>query len=489
MTVTDPFDLVLFGGSGDLAMRKLLPALYFRHTDGSLNPDGRIICISRSEMSRESFLDRAQINCSKYMASINHSDAAWGDFAKRIDYLTIDATEAAGYAQLDQILNGRENVIRVFFLATAPSLFRSICLNLGKQKLVNPQSRVVLEKPLGRDLASCIKINETVSSVFSEEQIYRIDHYLGKETVQNLIALRFANSLFEPLWRQGHIRNVQITAAEHVGAGGRGGYYDRAGALRDMMQNHLLQLLCIVAMEPPPTLDPERVREEKLKVLRALKPIDKTNAQQCSVRGQYAKGVIMGEPVRGYLEEDDIPDDSLTETFVALNCEIDNWRWAGVPFYLRTGKRMPEKVSEIVVNFKQVPHNIFSNANSLNPARPNKLVIRLQPDEGIKLHIIAKSPGDEMDLRTVALNLDFDKTFKIRAWDAYERLLMDVIKGNLTLFISRDESEQAWRWIEPILAAWESSKEKPHPYMAGSWGPAAAIRMIDQNGFRWHEEG
>jgi glucose-6-phosphate 1-dehydrogenase len=377
--------------------------------------------------------------------------------------------------------------IRVIYLAVGPDLFGPICERLGSHGLVNRETRVVIEKPLGKDLASSRKVNDTIGKVFPESRIYRIDHYLGKETVQNLMALRFANALLEPVWNAGHIDHVQITVAETVGLSGRAGYYDTSGALRDMVQNHILQLLCLTAMEPPPSIDADAVRDEKLKVLRALKPIDASNAAQVTVRGQYRAGASGGGAVPGYLEELGAST-SKTETFVAIKAEIANWRWAGVPFYLRTGKRLEARESEIVVNFRPVPHSIFgAGAGAI---RANQLVIRLQPDEGVKLWLMIKDPGPGgMRLQQVPLDMSFAQAFGVRNPDSYERLLTDVVRGNQTLFMRRDEVEAAWAWIDPILAAWAASPELPKPYTAGSWGPAAAVALIERDGRTWYENG
>jgi glucose-6-phosphate 1-dehydrogenase len=345
---------------------------------------------------------------------------------------------------------------------------------------------VVLEKPLGHDTESADLINTQVGAVFAEKQIYRIDHYLGKEAVQNLMALRFGNALFEPLWRRGLIKHVQITVAEELGVERRGQFYDKTGALRDMVQNHLLQLLCIMAMEPPASSDPDAVRDEKLKVLRALRPLRDRDVLTKTVRGQYKAGAVRGVPVPGYLEEADIAADSSTETFAALKVEIDTWRWAGVPFYLRTGKRLQDRLTELVVTFDEVPHPIFENPPTARTA--NELVIRLQPDESITMTILAKNPGEGMRLKPVSLALDLGETFKTRSLDAYERLLMDTVKGNLTLFMRRDELDAAWAWIDPIRAGWEQYDERPKIYIAGSWGPAASSAMIGRDGFAWHDE-
>jgi glucose-6-phosphate 1-dehydrogenase len=364
-------------------------------------------------------------------------------------------------------------------------LFVPICDRLREHGLTSGNVRVVVEKPIGRDLDTAAAINDAVGRAFDERQTFRIDHYLGKETVQNLTALRFGNALFEPLWRAEHIDHVQITAAETIGVDNRAAFYDRAGALRDMVQNHLLQLLCMFAMEPPSALDADAIRDEKLKVLRALRPIDERNVAQVTVRGQYRAGTIGVKAVPGYAQEIGRTD-SRTETFVALKAEVRNWRWSGVPFYLRTGKRLAERVSEIVVTFRDVPHSIF--ADSAGPIVPNKLVLRLQPDEGVKLFLMIKSPGPGgLRLREAPLDMSFADAFGGRHADAYERLLLDVVRGNPTLFMRRDEVEAAWRWADPILSAWTTLDEAPKPYSAGSWGPNAAIALIERDGRTWHE--
>jgi glucose-6-phosphate 1-dehydrogenase len=361
------------------------------------------------------------------------------------------------------------------------------CDHLAAAGLVTPKSRVVLEKPLGLDRASAERINQSVGSMFAEQQIYRIDHYLGKEAVQNLLALRFGNNLFEPLWRRGSIRHVQITIAEQLGVEGRGQFYDQTGALRDMVQNHLLQLVCILAMEPPATSDADSMRDEKLKVLRALRPIVDGDVQTKTVRAQYKAGAVNGLPVPGYLEEPGVPAESTTETFVALKAEIDTWRWAGVPFYLRTGKRLQDRLAEIAITFEDVPHSIFERTGTIDRA-PNRLVIRLQPQESITLTILAKMPGETMRLKPVNLSLDLAGSFKEKPVDAYERLIMDVVKGNLTLFMRRDELDAAWCWIDPIREGWARYDERMKSYVSGSWGPAASSALISRDGFTWHDE-
>jgi glucose-6-phosphate 1-dehydrogenase len=479
------FDLVLFGGTGDLAMRKLLPGLYRRHVSGDMAPGARIVAVARSTLTREEFVTQAEQSCRKRVGEAFDA-AGWEGFAARLSYLRIDATATADYAALVAMLAPRATVVRVFFLSTAPALFEVVCRELKASGVVTASSRVVLEKPLGSDTASAHRINDVVAAAFDEHQVFRIDHYLGKETVQNLLALRFGNALFEPLWRRDRIRHVQITVAEQLGVGTRADFYDRTGALRDMVQNHLLQLLCIIAMEPPVVGTADAVRDEKLKVLRALRPMTGIDAVRNTVRGQYRTGVIGNQNVPGYLEEQGVAPDSTTESFVALRVDIDSWRWAGVPFYLRTGKRLPDALAEIVVTFEQVPHSIFDGGISSQP--PNRLVIRLQPDEHITLRILAKRPGEKMRLQPVDLGLDLTDSFKSRRLDAYERLLGDAIQGNLTLFMRRDEVDAAWQWIDPIRAAWDADLDGPRPYVAGSWGPAAAASLIARDGYEWHEE-
>ena len=488
MALTD-FDLVLFGGSGDLSMRKLLPALYNRDRAKDLPPTARVICVGRHEWSREEFLAEVNKNAKPHIPTEAFNESIWMRFCERIAYVPLDAMDLKTYEALVAAMRAETPnlaVTRVFYLATPPGLFGTICHNLAACGLATPQSRVVLEKPLGRDLASAKQINEEVGRVFSESQIYRIDHYLGKETVQNLLALRFGNVLFEPLWRREWISDVQITIAEELGVGNRMEYYETAGALRDMLQNHLLQLLCIVAMEPPISATPNAVRDEKLKVLHSLKRFTPYTLVQNVIRGQYRAGHMNGVPVPGYRQEPGANPNSRTETFVALKAEIDTWRWAGVPFYLRTGKRMADQLAEIVVRFKTIPHSIFAQPNS--SFQPNLLLIRLQPDEGLQLNLMAKTPGDGMRLRPVELELDFRETFKTPRMEAYERLLLDVLRGQLTLFMRSDELEAAWEWVEPILNFWEQEDDHPLPYTAGTWGPAAASALIGRDGLQWREE-
>jgi len=484
MALSD-FDLVFFGGSGDLAMRKLLPAMYARDVCNDLPATARIICVGRDQMSQEAFIDMVQTHAKPHVKE-NVDAGAWQTFLDRITYVAVDAGNVATYAELVEALRKDATITRVYYLATPPQLFAQICENLAACGLATPDSRVVLEKPLGRDLASAKQINADVGKVFAESQIYRIDHYLGKETVQNLLALRFGNILFEPLWRREWISDVQITIAEKIGVGNRLGYYDNSGALRDMLQNHLLQLLCIVAMEPPTSIAPDAVRDAKLQVLRSLKRFTPTALAQNIVRGQYRAGYVDGQPVPGYRDEPGAPKQSKTETFVAMKAEVDTWRWAGVPFYLRTGKRMADRLAEIVVRFKPIPHSIFNQPTS--SFQPNSLVIRLQPDEGLSLNLMAKTPGDSMRLKQAELELDFREQFKAPRMEAYERLLLDVLRGQLTLFMRGDELEAAWEWVEPILEYWEQDDTTPVPYTSGTWGPASSSALIGRDGLQWREE-
>ncbi len=478
------FDLVLFGGTGDLAMRKLLPALFRRFVAGQFPPRARIISVARSNLEREAYLAQVEQSSKKYLTT-GMDAARWTDFSQTLDYVALDGSNPQDYHKLAHKLAQNPAEVRVFFLSTAPALFMSICQGLAAANLVTPGSRVVLEKPLGSDRVSAEHINENVGAIFPEQRIYRIDHYLGKEAVQNLLALRFGNALFEPLWGRGRIRHVQISIGEQLGVEGRGAFYDQTGAMRDMVQNHLLQLLCIMAMEPPVSNHPDAVRDEKLKVLRALRPLEGPEVATNVVRGQYRAGAVNGAPVAGYLEERGIPPESTTETYVAIKAHIDTWRWAGVPFYLRTGKRLQEQIGDIVIHFEDVPLSIFERGAT---ASANRLVISLQPRDSITLTILAKTPGETMRLRPVDLRLDMAESAKTPQLDAYERLLTDVIKGNLTLFMRRDELDVAWRWIDPIRDAWAQSDERPKSYTAGSWGPAASSALIGRDGYAWHGE-
>lgn len=477
------FSLVMFGGTGDLAMRKLLPALYQSFLDGAFVASSRVICAARTVYTVEqyrSWMDEAV----KPNVADRFDEARWQDFLQSVLYIPFNASESESYVALKQALDEQDAANqRVFYLAVAPSIFEPICAGLAEQGL-NQQSRIVVEKPLGHDLASCIEINDVFAKHFAEQQIFRIDHYLGKESVQNLMALRFGNSFFEPILRREHIANVQITISEELGVERRAEFYDQTGALRDMVQNHLLQLLCFVAMSAPTCLDGDSIRDEKLSVLRALKPWTTEAVLENVVRGQYASGMCSGGAAKAYTEEADVPDDSSTETYVALKTEINNWRFAGVPFYLRTGKRMPKRMAEIVIVFKSVPYELMGKV----PMGANRLVIELQPEESIRMYCMVKRPGNHMKLGSVHLDMDSDDFFPDRRMDGYERLLLDALRGDLSLFVRRDEQEQAWRWVEPIINTWRDQMVDPKPYTAGTWGPPAANALVARDGHNWHEE-
>jgi glucose-6-phosphate 1-dehydrogenase len=483
------FDLVLFGGTGDLAWRKLMPALFQAWRHGKLPEGGRLVAISRQDLSDDAYRAWVKARFADVDDAKRPSDDEFARFAALLHHLALDLSLAADYARLKAWLAadaGRavSAEVVVMYLATSPELFPVVCANLGAAGLNGPRVRVVLEKPLGRDLESARQINGVVRSVFAEEQAFRIDHYLGKPAVQNLMALRFGNILFEPLWRRECIANIQITLAESIGVGTRGDFYSRTGALRDMVQNHALQLLTMVAMEPPSRMVADAIRDEKLKVLRSLKPFSIDSVGRDVVRGQYRSGSVGGKPVPAYADEGKVPLGSATETFVALRTEIQNWRWAGVPFYLRTGKRLAARDAQIVVNFRRTPHLLFPGLNA-----PNKLVIKLQPEDGLELHLLAaKGAFQGETLAPVSLDLDFDKAFAANRVGAYERLLLDVIAGRLNLFVRSDEQEEAWAWVEPILDAWQRDDAGPRPYAAGSWGPAAASALVARDGNAWAEE-
>ncbi|TXJ02743.1 MAG: glucose-6-phosphate dehydrogenase [Neisseriales bacterium] len=475
------FDMVLFGGTGDLVKRKLLPALYNAFVDGNIDSSSRFFCLGRGDMSSEDYITSAH----KYATDAKNKidPHHWSEFIKLINYVQLDVNDEAGYSKLGSVLD--QNKTNIYYLSTAPELFKTISHNLAKSGLNHERSRVVLEKPLGNDLASSNDINDYVAQYFKEDQIYRIDHFLGKESVQNLMAVRFGNTLFEALWRRQWVNSVQITVSEDIGVGSRGDFYEHTGALRDMLQNHLLQMLCIVAMEPPSSLDADVIRDEKLKVLRSLKPLSEDDVLKNVIKGQYKAGAVAGQSVKGYLEEEKVAPNSITETFVALKAEIQNWRWAGVPFYLRTGKRMQEKVAEIVIQFKDIPCKIFPTSGG---TFANRLIIRIQPEETVKLFFLAKQPGDTNRLQPVYLDLDFNEMFHARRTDGYERLLLDIIRGNLSLFVRRDEQIAAWKWVEPILETWKELKVAPKQYPAGTWGPASSSALLARDGLYWHEE-
>ena len=481
------FDLVLFGGTGDLTWRKLMPALFqaFRH--GTLPSDGRIIGVGRDNLSNEQYRAQIQARFDHVELAKRPSEEEFTRFAALLEFVQMDLSQPEDYARLAAALAQRNADTVVMYVATAPTLFTTVCEQLAAAGLNTPQTRVVLEKPLGHDLASNRAINETVAKVFGEKQVFRIDHYLGKPAVQNLFALRFGNALFEPLWRREHIANIQITIAEDLGVEKRGGFYETTGALRDMVQNHALQLLCAIGMEPPINSHADAIRDEKLKVLRSLKPWTAETLSQDVIRGQYSAGTSGGAPVIAYREEAGVNPKSHTETFVALRTEISNWRWAGVPFYIRTGKRLAGRDARIVINFRPTPHAIFNS----QMGDANRLVINLQPKDGLELHLLAQGQDNRrvsQKLSPVQLDLDFDKRFGSERVGAYERLLLDVIDGRLNLFVRSDEQEEAWRWVEPILDHWQNDSQGPRLYNAGTWGPSASSAMIARDGFCWSEE-
>ena len=468
----EPFDLVIFGGTGDLAQRKILPGLHRRFRDGQLKDGARIIGAARSDLSADAYRAMAR----KSLEGEARDPETLKAFLDRLDYVRIDATGSGGWDELAGMM--REDVIKAFYFSVGPSLFGALAERLHTRGIAGPEARIVVEKPFGRDLATARELNATLAQHFDERQIYRIDHYLGKETVQNLMAVRFANVLFEPLWNSQYVDHVQITVSETLGVNGRGAYYDTAGAMRDMVQNHLMQLLCLIAMEPPSQFDPDAVRDEKLKVIRALDTVEPGQI----VRGQYAPSG--SKP--GYRDEAGNPD-SLTESFIAMKINISNWRWAGTPFYLRTGKRLKERTSEIAIVFKDAPHAIFGQAQGTHC---NILSIRLQPNEGITLGVTIKEPGPGgMRLIDVPLDMSFAEALGRGAEspDAYERLIMDVIRGNQTLFMRGDEVEAAWTWTDPLIEGWTERGDAPKPYDIGSTGPEDAAMLMHREGRKWRE--
>ncbi|MET3826493.1 glucose-6-phosphate 1-dehydrogenase [Sphingomonas sp. PvP055] len=479
--------LLLFGATGDLAQRMLLPSLYGLHADGLL-PDGLTITgTARSENDDASYRAFAKTALEKFVPKDRMDEKAVESFLERVGYQPLDATDIDHYKQLSDKVGDVSGGLAIF-LSTAPSLFEAVIRGLEGAGLAGETVRIGLEKPLGYDLASSREINDTVATAFPEERTFRIDHYLGKETVQNILALRFGNSFFEPVWNARGIDNVQITISETVGLEERAAYYDGAGALRDMVANHMLQLLALVAMEPPARFDGNAIRDEKAKVFRSLRQIKSEDAARDTVTGQYGPGASGGEIVRSYTDE--LEKASTTETFVAIKAHVDNWRWQGVPFYLRTGKRMPTRRSEIAIQFKPVPHSMFSNRGGL--LQPNVLIIRLQPEEYVQLLVMAKEPGLDREgirLREVPLNLSLDAEFAgSRRRIAYERLLLDLIEGDQTLFVRRDEVEAQWTWIDAIREGWVANDMKPKSYPSGSWGPSAAVALTERDGVTWQDD-
>ncbi|SMY07995.1 glucose-6-phosphate dehydrogenase [Flavimaricola marinus] len=473
----DPFDLVIFGGTGDLARRKILPGLFRRFLAGQMPPSSRIIGAARSDMDAEGYRGMIREAIAEFGGDERDQSDQIEAFLTRLEYVAIDAMGDGGWADLAELM--QRDVVRAFYFSVAPSLFGALAERLHVHKIAGPQARIVVEKPFGRDLDTARELNQTLAEHFDESQIYRIDHYLGKETVQNLMAVRFGNMLFEPLWNNHYVDHIQITVAETVGVGGRGSYYDKSGAMRDMVQNHLMQLLCLIAMEPPSRFEADALRDEKLKVIRALEPV----APHHIVRGQYeARG---DEP--SYREDAENPK-SFTESFIAMKCHIANWRWAGVPFYLRTGKKLRARSSEIAVVYKDLGHSIFEGDEARHR---NILSIRLQPNEGIDMQVTIKEPGPGgMRLVDVPLDLTFAEALGESGHeisDAYERLIMDVIRGNQTLFMRGDEVEAAWRWTDPLIEGWEARNDVPKLYEPGSSGPEDALMLMHRDGRRWRE--
>ncbi|NOU23041.1 MAG: glucose-6-phosphate dehydrogenase [Methyloglobulus sp.] len=482
----NPCDLVIFGALGDLSRRKLLISLYRLEKADLIEPETRIIGIDRHAENNAEFIEITRKSLQDF-SNDTIEDTVWARFSARLSYVKIDLTQLDEYQILNTITDSKTRVL-VNYFAVAPFLFKNICQGLAKSGVLTKESRMVMEKPIGHDLASSQEINDVVASVFSEDQVFRIDHYLGKETVLNLLALRFANSIFTTNWNHNTIDHIQITVAEEVGIEGRWDYFDKTGQLRDMLQNHLLQILTFIAMEPPVNLEAKSIHNEKIKVLKALRPITVNNVDEKTVRGQYSSGYIKGDAVPGYLEEEGANTKSTTESFVALRVDIDNWRWAGVPFYLRTGKRLMGKRTEIVVYFKQLPHNIFKD--SFRDLPPNKLIIHLQPNEGVEIEMLNKIPGidEHIKLQKTRLDLSFSDAFKKnRIFGGYEKLVLEAMRGNPTLFLSREEIEQAWTWIDSIQDAWKHYNESPKVYPAGTWGPIASVALLARDGRAWEE--
>jgi len=490
----EPCLLVIFGASGDLSKRKLIPALFDLARAGALPPAFTIAGVGRTPYTHDTFREYMLRALHEFGRIAPGDDAAWNEFAPRLHYITADPGDPEQFGHIKNELitidsDHRSSGNVLFYLATPPSLYEPIIRNIDKAGLYAPRQReswvrIIIEKPFGVDLESARHLNATVLSVFTEDQVYRIDHYLGKETVQNLMVFRFANGIFEPIWNRNYIDDVQITAAETVGVENRGAYYEEAGALRDMVQNHLLQVLALTAMEPPALFDARQVRDEKQKVFHSMRMISSTDVHRSTVRGQYSNGRINGTEVPGYRSEKGVSPTSATETYVALRVDVDNWRWAGVPFYIRTGKRLPVRMTEIAVHFRQTPHQLFAN---LDPkVAKNGIAIRIQPDEGISLRFITKSPGSSLNMRPVSMDFSYDTSFKGQLVEAYTRLLLDAVLGDQTLYARGDSVDTAWTFVMPILDGWKSnSLAKVYPYEAGTWGPAEADRLLQADGRTW----
>lgn len=479
-------DISIFGGHGDLSFRKLLPSLYYLFKDGYLGDNSRILVVSRKDISLEDHIALVENKLKEFIEDEYFTQECFNRFKEMLYVTKVDFSDINTYLVLKDFYKNSKNEDRINYLSTSPEFFPKICKALSEYELITKNSRVVLEKPIGRDLESSQDINKEVLKYFHEKQIFRIDHYLGKDTVQNILALRFSNRFIMPLWDSSNIDHVQITVSESVGVEGRWGYYDQYGAMRDMIQNHLMQLLCLIAMEPPCSLEANNVRDEKVKVLRSLRTIDASNIAQNTVRAQYKAGMSEGQSVPGYLEGDGVSQ-STTETFAAIKVDIDNWRWNGVPFYIRSGKRMQQRNSEIIVQFKEIPHSIFHDND--DQISQNKLIITLQPKESIKLCLLGKVPGlgESMKLQEIDLELH-SSTNTARKNEAYERLILDVINDNPTLFMRLDEVEEAWKWTDSIIKAWSENLVPMKNYQAGTDGPTAAIQLIAKDGRAWNEQ-
>ncbi len=489
--VPEPGAMVIFGASGDLTRRTLVPALYDLAAQRRLPMEFAVVGISRSEMSHEEFRKKLRDALEEHRSG-EISDDVWDSFSKGIFYLPGDSKNPETYEELKGFLGDLDDERgtegnRIYYLSSSPSLFSTIVERLGEAGMNAEENgsyaRLVVEKPFGRDLGSARELNDDIRRYFDEHQIYRIDHYLGKDTVQNILALRFSNGVFEPVWNQNYVDHVQITVAEDIGVGTRGAFYEEAGALRDIVQNHVMQVLCLTAMEPPVTFDAESVREEKVKVLKAVRPMPGNEVENYAVRGQYARGWVFGEEVAGYREENDVAPDSCTETFVALKVFVDNWRWAGTPFYIRAGKRLPKKATEIAIQFRPAPHTPFARGET-EGLEPNVLVVRIQPEEGISLKIGAKVPGSGFEVSSVNMDLLYGTAFLEEAPDAYQRLLLDLMLGDPTLFIRADEAERAWEILAPVMGAWSESDEVPSD-PAGTWGPEESDELLARDGREW----
>jgi glucose-6-phosphate 1-dehydrogenase len=488
--------VIIFGASGDLTRRKLVPALWSLFQGRTLPEPFAVIGVSRSELSNEAFRARMREGIADFARVQPPSQKVWDRFAQALFYYSGDPADAEIYPGLVEYIRRVEverglTGNRLFYCSTPPSLYPHLVSRLGEAGLAKPPEggwvRIVIEKPFGRDLASARALNQTVTSVFSEDQVYRIDHYLGKETVQNILVFRFANGIFEPLWNHHHVDHVQIAVGESIGVGDRGPYYEESGTLRDMIQNHILQLLCLVAMEAPVSFEADTVRDEKTKVLRSIRPIAADEVDAVAVRGQYGPGFVEGKRVKGYREEKGVATDSITDTYAALRLRVDNWRWAGVPFFLRTGKRLPKRASEIAVQFKRTPHLVFRR-NPEAVAEPNWLVLRIQPDEGIALTFGAKLPGSELRIGPVNMDFDYGQAFGGEPPEAYERLLLDAMKGDATLYARGEWVDLAWEILTPVLEAWSAGDPRRFPnYEAGTWGPAEADAMMEGSGRRWRQ--